>query len=63
MTIREFEERFTGSFTRTERAFLWANEHFQVALKTFDTRTLEGLQNIERIGVALILQNSEPPKG
>lgn len=61
MTHVEFEERFTGSFTPGERAFLWRNEQFQTALRTFDNGTLEGLQHIERIGVALILQNSEPP--
>ena len=61
MTQPEFEERFAGSFTASERAFLWRNEHFQTALRTFDTGTLDGLRHIERIGVALILQNSEPP--
>ena len=60
MTYSEFEERFAGSFTRGEREFLWRNEHFQTAIKTFDTGTLEGLQHVERIGVALVLQNSNP---
>jgi hypothetical protein len=61
MSRIEFQRRFAGSFTQAEQAFLWNNEEFEAALKSFKNETLEELQTIERIGVALILKRNKPP--